>query len=205
MCGKQSIKVAVLTALLAHSTFALAEDESESDFYIAPFGSYLHSDDKKEAFDGFGAGLAIGKEMNEYFNVEIRGFWQKYENDYSCCQNVPNLSVDGDSQLAGGTLDVQVFLQRDTFSPYLVAAVGGVNTDDKMNSDFMKKQTTYHTQTTSFIFESGIGATYQISEEFSLRSDIRYRLNAFQSDVNSGSSFHDMTINFGFVTGGFTS
>ncbi len=200
MCGKQSIQAAVLTALLVHSTFALAEDESESDFYIAPFGSYLHTDDKTQAFDGFGAGLAIGKEMNEYFNVEIRGFWQEQDNDYSCCQHVPNLHLEGDSQLTGGTLDVQVFLQRDTFSPYFVTAVGGMNTDDKMNSVFMNQQTVYRTQTTSFIFETGVGSTYQLTDEVTFRGDIRYRLNAFQNDANSDNLFHDMTINFGFVT-----
>lgn len=193
-------KLLLATVLFACSTSTFAENIDVDDFYLAPFGSYLHSDENKEAFDGFGAGLAIGKEFNEYFNVEIRGFWQKYDNDYSCCQKVANLSLDGDSQLAGATVDVQVYLQRDTFSPYVVAGVGGMNTDYKMNSVFKQNQTSYRAQSPSFIFESGIGATYQITESVAFRSDVRYRLNSFLNNDNNGQAFHDVTVNFGFVT-----
>lgn len=192
---------AAIFTFLACSTFttsAFAQDDN--DFYIAPFGSYLKTDDKTNGFDGFGAGLAIGKEFNEYFNFEIRGFWQKYDNDYSCCQQVPNLSLDGDSQLAGGTVDVQLYLQRDTFSPYVVAAVGGMNTDYQMNSVLQNKHTSYRAQTTSFIFESGVGTTYQITNEIEFRGDVRYRFNSFPSEVGAGGAFHDVTVNFGFVT-----
>lgn len=201
MYRTHKMQAAVFTAFLACSiftTFAFAQEEE--DFYIAPFGSYLKTDDKTNGFDGFGAGLAIGKEFNEYFNVEMRGFWQKYDNDYSCCQNVPNLRLDGDSQLTGGTVDVQVYLQRDTFSPYIVAAVGAMNTDYRMESNLRGKQTSYRAQTTSFIFESGIGATYQITDNIGFRSDVRYRLNSFLNDKSDGEVFHDVTVNFGFVT-----
>lgn len=200
MCGKQQLQAAVFTVLLACTTLTFADEETNDDFYLAPFGSYLHSDAQAQAFDGFGAGLAIGKEINEHVNVEIRGFWQKYDNDYSCCQHVPNLSLDGDSQLTGGTVDVQIFLERDTFSPYVVAAIGGMNTDYSMNSVVMKKQTSYETQTTSFIFESGIGTTYQLTSDIALRGDVRYRLNTFPSEVKNGGLFNDVTINFGFTT-----
>lgn len=198
MYRTQKLQAAVFTVFLAFSTFAFAQDND--DFYIAPFGSYLKTDDTTNGFDGFGAGLAIGKEFNEYFNVEIRGFWQKYDNDYSCCQKVPNLSLDGDSQLTGGTVDVQLYLQRDTFSPYVVAAVGGMNTDYRMDSVMLNKKTAYRAQTTSFIFESGVGVSYQITDSIAFRSDVRYRLNSFLNDKSDGEVFHDVTINFGFVT-----
>lgn len=200
MYGTKKLQAVVFTAFLACSIFTTFAFAQEDDFYIAPFGSYLKADDTTNAFDGFGAGLAVGKEFNEYFNVEIRGFWQKYDNDYSCCQNVPNLSLDGDSQLTGGTVDVQLYLQRDTFSPYVVAAIGGMNTDYRMDSVMLGKQTTYHSNTTSFIFESGIGASYQITDSIAFRSDVRYRLNSFLNDKSDGENFHDVTINFGFVT-----
>ncbi len=191
---------AAIFTFLACSIFTTSTFAQGDDFYIAPFGSYLKTDEKTNGFDGFGVGLAIGKEFNEYFNVEIRGFWQKYDNDYSCCQHVPNLSLDGNSQLAGGTVDVQLYLQRETLSPYIVAAVGGMNTDYQMNSVLLNKPTAYRAQTTSFIFESGVGTTYQITNEIGFRGDVRYRFNSFPSEVGAGGAFHDVTVNFGFVT-----
>lgn len=192
-----TLQRAVLIALTINSTGVFAE---ESSFYLAPFGSYLHTDNATKAHDGFGAGLAIGKELNTHFNVEVRGFWQGYDNDYSCCQK-SNITMKGDSQLTGGTLDVQYFFMRDTFSPYIVAAVGGMNTDYKMQTTVIGKSVNYQKDTTSFIFETGIGTTYSLTDYFSLRGDVRYRLNTFPIHANSqeNSVFNDLTVTFGFV------
>jgi OOP family OmpA-OmpF porin len=190
------LQAATFAVLGAFSISAIADN----NFYVAPFGSYLHSDSSKKANDGFGAGLAIGKEINTHFNVEIRGFWQGYDNDYSCCNNT-NVNLKGDSQLAGGTLDVQYFFMRDTFSPYVVAAVGGMNTDYKMQTTALGKTVNYEKNTTSFIFETGVGSTYNITDYLSLRGDVRYRLNTFPMSIDSekGSVFNDLTVNFGAV------
>lgn len=83
MFCKKSIQVAMFLGMSASS---LVVQANVDDFYIVPFGSYLHPDEDTEAFDGFGGGLAIGKEINDQFNIEVRGFWQRYENDYTCCK-----------------------------------------------------------------------------------------------------------------------
>jgi OOP family OmpA-OmpF porin len=173
---------------------------AENNFYVAPFGSYLHPSSNAEADDGFGAGLAIGKQINEHFNVEVRGFWQKYDNDYSCC-HIKNVTVSGNSQLTGGTLDVQWFLLRDTLSPYVIAAVGGLNTDYKMQSTVFGKTVNYAKESTSFIFETGVGSTYNVTDYLAFRGDVRYRLNTLPMSVGSKESsvFNDLTVNFGFV------
>lgn len=190
------LQTVMLAALSISSVAAFAEN----DFYLAPFGSYLHSDSSKKANEGFGAGLAIGKELNAHFNVEIRGFWQGYDNNYSCC-NKANVNFKGDSQLAGGTLDVQYFFMRDTFSPYIVAGVGGMNTDYSMQTTVFGKSVNYQKNKASFIFETGVGATYNVTDYLALRGDIRYRLNTLPMDVNSAelSVFNDFTVNFGLV------
>jgi lipopolysaccharide assembly outer membrane protein LptD (OstA) len=59
---------------------------------------------------------------------------------------------------------------------------------------------TFHQCVTSIIFESGVGASYQITDSIAFRSDVRYRLNSFLNDKSDGEVFHDVTINFGFVT-----
>lgn len=180
-------------SLVSASVFA------ENAFYVAPFGSYLHTDGATKSHDGFGAGLAVGTELNTHFNVEVRGFWQGYDNDYSCC-NKSNINMKGDSQLTGGTLDVQYFIIRDTFSPYVVAAVGGINTDYQMQITAFGKSVNYQKDTTSFIFETGVGTTYSVTDYFSLRGDVRYRLNTFPTNADSveTSVFNDLTVNLGF-------
>ncbi len=192
MFFKKKMQVAILAGVSLISMTAMAE----SDFYIAPFGSYLKTDSDTKAFDGFGAGLALGKKINDYFNVEIRGFWQQYDNNYACC-NRSTIHLKGDSQLTGGTLDVQWFLLRDEFSPYVVAAVGGMNTAYKMNGTVVDKSVASSVDTTSFIFESGVGATYSVTDYLSLRSDVRYRLNTLPSNAGSHGVFNDLTVNFG--------
>lgn len=190
------LQAAIFAGLSMSSISALAEN----DFYLAPFGSYLHSDSSKKANDGFGAGLAIGKEINEHFNIEIRGFWQKYDNDYSCC-NTANVNSKGDSELTGGTLDVQYFFMRDTFSPYVVAGVGGMNTNYSMQTTVFGQSINYQKNTTSFIFETGVGSTYKVTDYLTLRGDVRYRLNTLPMIVGSTelSVFNDLTVNVGFV------
>ena len=190
------LQAAIFTGLSMSSISVFAEN----DFYVSPFGSYLHSDSSKKANDGFGAGLAIGKEINEHFNVEIRGFWQNYDNDYSCC-NKANINSKGDSELTGGTLDVQYFFMRDTFSPYVVAAVGGMNTAYKMQSVVFGKSINYAKDAASFIFETGVGTTYNVTDYLTLRGDVRYRLNTLPMNVGSTENniFNDLTVNFGFV------
>jgi OOP family OmpA-OmpF porin len=201
MFSKKNVLSALFLGLMVSSMAVQATDDEEGDdFYIAPFGSYLHQGGDTEAFDGFGAGLAIGKEINEQFNIEVRGFWQNYGNDYSCCKNKPNVSLEGDSTLAGGTVDLQWFILRDTFSPYVVAAAGGMNTDYQMNSVVLGKAASYEANTTSFIFESGVGATYQVTNNFALRSDVRYRLNSMET-TGDNVVLHDLTVNFGAVIG----
>lgn len=188
------LQVTIFAGLLMSSVSVMAEN----DFYLAPFGSYLHSDGIAKANDGFGAGLAVGKEINDHFNVEVRGFWQRYDNDYSCC-NKPNISLKGDSELTGGTFDVQYFFVRNTFSPYIVAAVGSINTMYKMQSTILGSTANYEKNTTSFIFETGIGSTYNVTNYVALRGDVRYRLNTFPTSVGSDNIFNDLTVNVGII------
>ncbi|SMF97151.1 OmpA-OmpF porin, OOP family [Methylomagnum ishizawai] len=175
-------------------------------FYIAPFGSYLHTGGDTKGFDGWGAGGAVGKIINEYFNVEVRGFWQGYGNSIGGGSN-PNYA-GGQTDLAGGTIDLQYYFMRDAFSPYAVLALGGMNTSARTGDN-----SPYHgkgKQQSSFIFELGVGATYELTDNFLLRGDVRYRgntanalsgINPVNGDAMSQNTdlLSDMVVNLGFV------
>ena len=76
---KKQFLAAALTGLAAFTTAQAADEFLDDRFYVAPFGTYLHGGGDRNGFDGWGGGLAIGKIINEYFNVEVKGYWQEYK------------------------------------------------------------------------------------------------------------------------------
>jgi OOP family OmpA-OmpF porin len=187
------ILLAIGLASAMTGTAALADDDGEfldDRFYIAPFGTYVHTGGDRHGFDGWGGGLAIGKIINEYFNVELKGFWQNYSND------IPG--VGGRTDLTGGTVDLQYYFMRGTFSPYAVLGVGGMNTSFRTGDG-------RGNQESSFIFEAGVGATYELADNFLLRGDVRYRgdtANAqarYTARPDNNDVLNDLVVNLGFV------
>jgi OOP family OmpA-OmpF porin len=160
------------------ATAVQAEDQYVDDrWYVAPFGTYFNPGGDRNAKDDWGAGLGIGKIINEYFNAEVRGFWQHLNGN----------GYNGD--LTGGTVDLQYYFMRDVFSPYAVIGAGGMNTSAAGRSG------------ASFIGEAGVGATYELHDNFLLRGDVRYR---YVYEGRGGvypteDDFHDMVVNLGFV------
>ncbi|MGZ5051533.1 MAG: OmpA family protein [Methylobacter sp.] len=159
---------------------AQADDQAQDDrWYVAPFGSYVRTGGDRNAKDGWGGGMGFGKMLNKHFNVELKGFYEEFS------------STNGNSpwSLTGGTADVQYYFFRDKFSPYAVIGAGGMNSCASANCG------------TSFIGEAGAGFTYELHDNFLVRSDVRYRYNNnLNAHVQPGTDeFHDMTVNVGFV------
>jgi OOP family OmpA-OmpF porin len=175
--------MALLTGLSALPLAQAADSVPDDRWYVAPFASFVRTDTARKAADGWGGGLAVGKIVNEYFNVELKGYYQGF-NGYST-----RAQRNGSWDLTGATADVQYFFNRDTFSPYAVAAVGGMNTNLLGSS------------AASFVGELGAGFTYELDDNLLVRSDVRYRYNNnFDAHLlNSTDEYHDMVINLGFV------
>ena len=173
------IKKSLLAIGLAGCTVVAAQAGEFNDdrFYLAPFASYIHTGGDRDAKDGWGGGLGIGKIINEYINVELKGFYQGFG----------GYPGGGRWDLTGGTADVQYYFFRDTFSPYAVLGAGGMNTSVPGNSG------------ATFIGEAGVGFTYELLDNLSLRSDVRYRYNYDTSSLPDEDQFHDLVVNAGFV------
>jgi OOP family OmpA-OmpF porin len=188
MIKKHLLAIATLSSVCI-LPLAQADDYQEDKFlddrwYMAPFGTFIKSGGDRDAKDGWGGGLAVGKIIDEHFNVELKGFYQEFGGF-----NNSVTGRTGDWELAGGTADVQYFFTREKFAPYAVLGLGGMNTMVPGDSG------------ASFIGEAGVGATYELHENFLLRGDVRYRYNNnFNADFRPGTNeFHDMTVNLGFV------
>lgn len=175
-----SLAVTSLTSMGFLPLAQAADPFMDNRWYAAPFATFINTGGDRNADDGWGGGIGIGKIINEHFNVELRGFYQGFDS------NGPgNKAFD----LAGGTADLQYFFNRNKLAPYAVIAMGGMNTSLGARN------------VAGIIGEAGLGFTYEVSDNFLLRSDVRYRYNNnFNSHIQGGpDDFHDMTVNVGFV------
>lgn len=165
-------------------------------WYLSPFGTFMQPGGDRKAFGGWGGGMGIGKMINEWLNLEVRGLWMNYSN------NIQN--VGGQTDLTGGTFDALFFFDRDVFSPYWVASVGGVNQSFRTGQG-------YGQQTAQFLFQTGLGATVELADNFLLRADVRYQLQTAPNPTNvwvpgtnirrniGADVFNDLVVNAGFV------
>ncbi|QSA96879.1 OmpA family protein [Methylococcus sp. EFPC2] len=173
------LKAFALASLATVALAAQADGTYDDRYYIAPFGTFVKPGGDRELKEGWGAGLGVGRAINEYFNVELRGFWQGLDGEHR----------GGRADLTGGGVDLQYYLQRDTFSPYTVIGLGGLNTSANGKSG------------ASFFGEAGVGASYELLDNLQLRADVRYRYNNEGNSgvLPNGNEFHDLVVNAGFV------
>lgn len=157
---------------------AQAADQIQDDrWYVAPFASFVHTGGDRKASDGWGGGMGVGKMIDKYFNVELKGFYQGYTGQ------------NGPWSMSGGSAELQYYFFRDKFSPYTVIGAGGMDScvGPKCGG--------------GFIGEAGLGFTYELHDNFLIRSDVRYRYNNnFDANLQPGTNeFNDMIVNVGFV------
>lgn len=179
MIKKHIFALATLASVGVMQT-AQADEFLDDRWYVAPFGSFVRTGGDRDAKDGWGGGMGIGKILNEHFNVEMRGFHQEFGSDY------------GLQSLTGGTADLQYYFTRGAFAPYAVIGAGGMNSCVSADCG------------ASVIGEAGVGFTYELHDNLLFRSDVRYRytndLNAHNKGFDGGTEeFHDMVVNAGFV------
>ncbi|WP_305910151.1 OmpA family protein [Methylomarinum sp. Ch1-1] len=177
MLKKMLFAIASLTSVSSLPMAQAADQIQDDRWYIAPFASFIKTGGDRKASDGWGGGMGLGKIIDQHFNVELRGFYQDFG------------GTNGPWSLTGGTADVQYYFFRDKFSPYTVVGIGGMNSCASANCG------------AGLIGEAGVGFTYELHDNFLLRSDVRYRYNNnLNAHVQPGTDeFHDMTVNVGFV------
>lgn len=161
-------------ACLAQTTFATADQYYDNRWYITPFGVYVHPDGDRNADNGWGGGIAIGKPISPSWNIELRGQYEELdgarENPFGVFNNTNKYKN------WSGTLDAQWFFlgrqglnrwQSNTVQPYLVGGIGAI--DNKVDQLFSSSS---HT---SFMANAGLGIVWPFSNWGRLVADARYR------------------------------
>jgi OmpA-OmpF porin, OOP family len=187
MLKNKLLAIASLTSVGFLPIAQAAEEFLDNRWYVAPFGSYVNAGGDRHANNaGYGAGIGFGKIIDKHFNVELRGFYNGFDDSTN-----RSPQRNGQWDLAGGTADLQYYFWRDKFSPYAVVAAGGMNSYVNGRSGI------------GILGEAGAGFTYELHDNFLIRSDVRYRynnnLNAHLTPVGGTDEYHDMIVNVGFV------
>ena len=162
-------------ACLAQTTFATADQYYDNRWYITPFGAYVHPDGDRNADNGWGGGLAIGKPISPAWNIELRTQYEELdgnrENPFGVFNNTNKFKN------WSGTLDAQWFFlgrqglnrwQSNSVQPYLVGGIGAI--DNKVDTPFVGSSS--HT---SFMANAGAGIVWPFSTWGRLVGDVRYR------------------------------
>ncbi|MGQ0591482.1 MAG: OmpA family protein [Gammaproteobacteria bacterium] len=150
----------------------------DNRFYLVPFGTFVVPDGARDVSEGWGGGLAVGKIINRYLNLELKGLYNNFQSD--------GPGGSGDVDEYGGGLDALVFPWRSQLSPYGVVSLMGLNTEsDRRGSEL------------HFTGEAGAGLQYELDDHgTSLRTDVRYRYNA-DSETAPANQLHEMVVNLG--------
>jgi len=177
MLNKKLLPLAALLGIGFLPSAHAADQVDDNRWYISPFGNFVVTDQDRHARDAWGGGMGIGKIIDRHFNVELKGFYQGGNGQY------------GTLNMSGGTADLQYYFWRDKFSPYSVIAVGGADSCVAGKC------------APGILGEAGLGFSYEINDNFLIRSDVRYRYNNnFASHIQPGATeFNDMVVNVGFV------
>jgi OmpA-OmpF porin, OOP family len=192
------VLAAPYAACLAQNTFT-ADTYFDNRWYITPFGAYVHPDSNRNAENGWGGGLAVGKPINPYWNIELRTQYEQLDGRLDTTRGI--FDTQNKYKNWSGTIDAQWFFlgrqglskwQLKSVQPYLVAGIGAI--DNKTETAFAA-----NSSHTSFMANAGIGIVWPFANWGRLVSDVRYRYvdNANNTRLASRSSSNDWLFTVG--------
>lgn len=153
-----SFVAAVVLGLTGTAAFAQA---THSGWYVAPTASVVINDNDRAKSTGAGLGLAVGKMLNEKWNVEVGGQYLQLDgkNDEQA-----NIGVDG----------LYFFNRNPDFAPYALAGLAYAAerySDTDKNNNLMARV--------------GLGFTKQLTRNVDFRTDVRYQWHGNKAASNS--------------------
>lgn len=167
---KSLLAVAVGAALFAQS--AVAEDMYRGAWYAVPGVSYMNTDGDLQADNGYGAFIAIGKELSEHWDIQGRLGYNRADED----TNV--VGAGGKYKQTTLGLDALYMFSREKFRPFLLAGLGA----GRNNVDYSNAGVTDRSKT-SWMANVGLGAQYLFNDKFGIQADVRRQWS--RSDAQS--------------------
>jgi len=221
------ICVSALTAVVLASPVAALADSPEMNYsdysktfddrwYISPFASYTWADDDRGTDDGNGWGLAVGKPINEWLNLELRATYTNlvskgapswddladWDEDalrdrFSTYPDV-GYKPQGDFEVGDVAVDGLFFFNRGGFQPFLLAGLGAIY--DDFECDRSRANARFGCSSGSgwsVMAEAGAGFLIPVGDYTSIRVDGRYRYDNNNDGLRDNSHFGDWIVTAG--------
>ena len=155
-----SLVAATVLGLTGVAAFAQA---ANTGWYIAPTAGVVLNDSDRNKNTGGAVGLAIGKVLNEKWNVEFGGQYLRLDgkNDEQ-----GNIGVDG----------LYFFNRNPDFAPYAVAGLGYVREARAFGNTPAND---------NLLVKAGLGFTKQLSRNVDFRTDARYQWHTNKTGANN--------------------
>ena len=171
------MRIKTLSALIALGLAgaALQAHAMDDRFYLAPSASYIFPDDDRNADDGWGGGLSLGKAVSPAWNLELALSGGTLDRDAGGDYNFWGVGVDG----------LYILNRNANFSPYGVIGLGALRTEIPGERD------------TGVMANAGLGFMKQLTDNLDLRADARYRWDDNSTDAFNKSQFGDWLVSVG--------
>jgi len=171
--------MSIMSALFVGQSSVLKAADESGSWYVSPMLSYIKVDSDRQADDGFGIMLGIGKEVNDKWNLELNAVYDDLDFD----------TLSGEYKQRGLMLDGLYFFDRRTvLQTYAIVGMGVMSTDAGVNDS------------TNPMFNVGVGVMQQVTNSgMKFRADIRYRMDMDGESVASEDEFNDFMFNVGLT------
>lgn len=143
----------VTTLVLGLTGTAAFAQSANTGWYVAPTAGVVLNDSDRNKNTGGAVGLAIGKVLNEKWNVEFGGQYLRLDGKDD---EQANIGVDG----------LYFFNRNPNFAPYAVAGLGYVREARAFGNTSAND---------NLLVKAGLGFTRQLSKNVDFRTDARYQ------------------------------
>lgn len=172
------MRIKTLPVLIALAATTLQAHAMDDRLYLAPSVNYTFSDSDRRADDDWGLGFALGKPITPNLNMEL---------------SLTGSSLDfntgsGKYDLIGLGVDALFLFNRDArLTPYGVLGLGVLRTEIPGAND------------TGLMANAGLGLMTRLSDNLSLRGDVRYRWDGNAAKAFGENSFGDFVVSLGLT------
>lgn len=171
--NKKILGFAIVASLSLTALSVSAEDMYRGAWYAVPGVSYMNTDSDLDADHDLGGFIAIGKELNQSWDLQARLGYNNNSEDFTS-------STRGDYKSTQLGLDALYMFSRDQFRPFILAGLGVT----RNNLDYTVSGVNLDGKKTSWLASVGLGAQYLITDRFGVQVDLRQQFS--RGRVTSG-------------------
>ncbi len=154
-------------------------------WYLTPFGTYTWGDNERQADDGWGGGLTVGRPVHPNWNLEFRTAYEQLDAKSGGPGKWQNWTLTLDALWFPIRREGLAAWKERAVQPYLVVGAGAISDDVGGSSAW------------SWALNAGAGIVWPFSDWGRLVADARYRWDSNNGHYGDGNNFGDLVATVG--------